>query len=302
MAGENNVVYQTSLDGARLFKRGKVRDVYDAGDCLVLVATDRLSAFDVVFADPIPLKGKVLNQISAFWFEKTKRLVPNHLQSTQVRDFPEEFHPYSGILAGRSALVRKSTPFKIECVVRGYLSGSGWADYKKTGSVCGVKLRAGLEESDKLDEPIFTPATKEETGHDINIDSAAAAKIVGGAETYEKIRNYSLRLYEFASNFAILRGIIIADTKFEFGLINGEVTLIDEALTPDSSRFWSAEDYAPGKSQQSYDKQYLRDYVTSLGWDRKPPAPALPKEVIGKTTEKYVEAFETLTGKKLEYA
>ena len=293
-------VYKTDFAGLSMLKRGKVRDVYDAGDRLVLVATDSLSAFDVVFDDPIPHKGKVLNQISAFWFEATKNIVPNHLVSTDVADFPAGFHPFRNQLEGRSSLVKKSVPFKVECVVRGYITGSGWFEYQKSGSVCGIKLPSGLAEAQKLDEPIFTPTTKEESGHDLPVDDAKAAQIIGSQEVYAKIRECSFDLYNFASEYAAKRGIIIADTKFEFGIIGGEVTLIDEALTPDSSRFWPAETYKPGSSPPSFDKQYLRDYVVSLGWNKAPPAPRLPKGVIEETMAKYLDAFERLTGKKLE--
>lgn len=300
METAQQTVYHTDFPSAKLFKRGKVRDVYDAGENLLLVATDRLSAFDVVFPDPIPLKGKVLNQLSAFWFEKTKGILPNHLISTRTSDFPAQFSNYSAQLSGRASLVRKSRPFAIECVVRGYIVGSGWSDYKKTGAVCGIKLKPGLVEAQKLDAPIFTPSTKAEAGHDESIDAATAAKIVGDSETFEKIRESSIKLYSFASDYAAKRGIIIADTKFEFGAIDGKLTLIDEALTPDSSRFWPADTYKTGSNPPSYDKQFVRDYVSGLGWDKKPPAPKLPKEVIDKTTAKYVEAFERLSGRKLE--
>ena len=299
MAGQD-VIYTTDFTGLEIARRGKVRDVYIAGENLVLVATDRLSAFDVVFSDPIPQKGKVLNQLAAFWFGRTRNIVPNHLLSTKVADMPSGFHRYEESLAGRSCLVRKSVPFRLECIVRGYLVGSGWSDYKKTGSVCGVKLPSGLLEASKLDDPIFTPTTKEETGHDISVDAGKAAHIAGGAEIYSKIEEYSIKLYQYASQYAEKRGIIIADTKFEFGIADDQVILIDEALTPDSSRFWPAESYKTGSNPPSYDKQFVRDYVTSIGWDKTPPAPRLPKDVIEKTTAKYVEAYESLTGKKLE--
>ncbi|MFA5247079.1 MAG: phosphoribosylaminoimidazolesuccinocarboxamide synthase [Candidatus Micrarchaeia archaeon] len=293
-------VYQTNIEGAKLLARGKVRDVYDAGDEVVLVATDRLSAFDVVFDDPIPQKGAVLNQIAAFWFEKTKNIVENHFISTDVSTFPKPFSDYPDLLKARSSLVKKTTPIRLECVVRGYLSGSGWSSYRDSGEVCGIKLRAGLKESERLDEPIFTPTTKADVGHDEPVNESNAKEIVGSTETFETLKEYSIALYKFASDFAAKKGIIIADTKFEFGTIDGKIILIDEALTPDSSRFWPAELYAPGANPPSYDKQFVRDYVSSIGWNKKPPAPKLPQNVIDRTTQKYLEAYEKLTGQKLD--
>jgi phosphoribosylaminoimidazole-succinocarboxamide synthase len=293
-------VFRTEIPGAKLLARGKVRDLYDAGDNVILVATDRLSAFDVVFPDPIPMKGAVLNQISAFWFEKTNGIVENHFISADVSAFPKPFSDHPDLLKARSSLVRKARPIKLECVVRGYLSGSGWTSYRDSGEVCGVKLRPGLKESERLDEPIFTPTTKADVGHDEPVTEKNAKEIAGSTETFETLRDYSVKLYSFASDFAAKRGIIIADTKFEFGIISNKIILIDEALTPDSSRFWPAELYAPGASPPSFDKQFVRDYVSSIGWDKKPPAPRLPQNVIDRTTQKYLEAYEKLTGQKLE--
>jgi len=308
-------VYQTNIEGAKLLARGKVRDVYDAGDKVVLVATDRLSAFDVVFDDPIPQKGAVLNQISAFWFEKTKGIVENHFISTDVSTYPKPFSDYPDLLKARSSLVKKTAPIRLECVVRGYLSGSGWSSYRDCGEVCGIKLRPGLKESECLDEPIFTPTTKAEVGHDEPVTEKNAKEMVGSTETFEILKEYSIKLYKFASDYAAKKGIIIADTKFEFGYLggsskdgdgskgigdNGKIILIDEALTPDSSRFWPAELYAPGSNPPSYDKQFVRDYVSSIGWNKKPPAPRLPQNVIDRTTQKYLEAYEKLTGQKLD--
>lgn len=292
------VITTTDFPTLKLVKRGKVRDIYEVGNYLLIVATDRLSAFDVVFAQGIPFKGQVLTQISRFWFEKTRDIVPNHLASTDVGDFPEECAPYLEVLAGRSMLVKKTEPLSVECVVRGYISGSAWNEYKATGEVCGIKLPAGLVESQKLPEPIFTPATKAEMGmHDENITFQRAAVLVG-VGVAEKMREKSLRIYQRAAAIAGQKGIIIADTKMEFGLRGGEMLLIDELLTPDSSRFWPHDKYAPGRAQESYDKQYVRDYLLSINWDKKPPAPDLPAEVILTTSQKYLEALERLTGER----
>ena len=274
-----------------------MRDIYDLGDRLLIVATDRISAFDVVMPNPIPDKGKVLTQLSKFWFELTKEIVPNHVISTEVEDFPKECKPYQEILRGRSMLVVKTEPLSVECVVRGYLSGSGWEEYKKKGEVCGIPLSKGLLESSKLEEPIFTPATKAEMGlHDENITFEKVEKIVG-KELAKRLKSLSLAIYKKARDFAEQRGILIADTKMEFGMKDGKLLLIDELLTPDSSRFWPKDGYRPGGSQKSFDKQFLRDYLLSLKWDKSPPAPELPEEIIRKTREKYLEAYERLGGK-----
>ena len=279
--------------------QGKVRDIYDLGDRLLLVATDRISAFDVVMTDPIPDKGRILTQISAFWFRLLSDIVPHHLLSLDVGDFPPSCQAHREVLAGRSMLVRKTRPLPVECIVRGYLAGSGWADYRKTGAVCGIPLPAGLKESDRLPEPIFTPSTKAALGtHDQNITFTEAAAAIG-SDLATQVREVSLNLYRRASAWAEPRGIILADTKFEFGLVDGDLLLIDEVLTPDSSRFWPQDDYAPGRAQKSYDKQYLRDYLESLGWNKQPPPPPLPPEVVANTRTKYLEALKSLTGEDL---
>jgi phosphoribosylaminoimidazole-succinocarboxamide synthase len=279
--------------------RGKVRDIYDLRDELLIVATDRISAFDVVMPNPIPDKGRILTQLSKFWFDLTKGIVSNHVLSTEVGDYPKECQPYQEILRDRSMLVVKTEVLPVECVVRGYLSGSGWEEYQKTGEVCGVKLPKGLSESSKLEEPIFTPATKAEMGlHDENITFEKVEKIVGKVRAKE-LRSFSLAVYKKARDFAEGKGIIIADTKMEFGLKNNELLLIDELLTPDSSRFWPKDGYQPGGPQKSFDKQFLRDYLLSLKWDKSPPAPQLPEEIVTKTREKYLEAYERLVGKPL---
>lgn len=288
-------VLETNFSGLKLLKRGKVRDIYDLGDTLLMVATDRISAFDVVMPDPIPEKGKILTQISLFWFEVMKPLIENHLISSNVDDYPESCKPYAQILKDRSMLVKKTKPLPVECVVRGYISGSGWKSYQKSKSICGITLPDGLKESDKLAEPIFTPSTKEEAGlHDINIDFDETVKRIG-RPLAEKVRDLSLAIYKKGADLAITRGIIIADTKFEFGLIEDKLILIDELLTPDSSRFWPKASYCSGGPQKSFDKQYLRDYLVSLDWNKKPPAPSLPPEVIVNTRNKYMEALKALT-------
>jgi phosphoribosylaminoimidazole-succinocarboxamide synthase len=276
------------------FRSGKVRDVYEAGENLIIVASDRISAFDCIIPTPIPDKGKVLTQLSLFWFEKTKHLIKNHLISSNVADFPA---PYNGIAdwQGRASLVERAEILPIECVARGYITGSGWKDYQATGSVSGIALPAGLQESQKLEEPIFTPSTKAETGHDEPISFEETALIIG-QERAEQLRELTLKLYSFAADYALERGVIIADTKFEFGLVNDELILCDEILTPDSSRFWDVEKYGVGRSQDSFDKQYVRDYLETLDWDKNPPAPELPAEVAQRTAEKYFEAYERLTG------
>ncbi|HIE09904.1 MAG TPA: phosphoribosylaminoimidazolesuccinocarboxamide synthase [Armatimonadetes bacterium] len=291
-----SVVVETKLPLPLLFK-GKVRDIYDLGDELLIVSTDRISAFDVVLPTPIPGKGKILNLLSAFWFERTKGIVPNHLITVKVEEFPEELREHAELLRDRAMLVRKAKRLPIECIVRGYLTGSGWRDYQRTGQVCGIKLPPGLRHADKLPEPIFTPSTKAETGHDENITFERMCDIVG-RDLAERMRELSLRIYEEASRYAESRGIIIADTKFEFGLVDGELILIDELLTPDSSRFWPADSYQPGKPQPSFDKQFLRDYLESLDWDKTPPGPELPPDVVEATRRRYIEAYERLTGKK----
>ena len=291
------VILETDLP-FKLHGRGKVRDIYDLGDKLLIVVTDRISAFDCILPNGIPRKGDVLNQISAFWFENTADIVKNHVISTDVDEYPSELQDHRDVLAGRSMLVQKTEPLPIECVARGYLAGSGWKEYKESGSVCGIKLPEGLVESDKLPEAIFTPATKAESGHDINISFDEAAKIVG-PDIAEKVKKLTLGLYEFAASLANEKGIIICDTKFEFGKLDGEIILIDEALTPDSSRFWPKDDYEPGRSQKSYDKQYVRDYLESLDWDKTPPAPKLPEDVVSGTSRKYIDAFERISGRKM---
>ncbi len=294
------VITETNFPTLRLAARGKVRDIYDLGETLLLVATDRISAFDVVMQEGIPFKGKVLTKISEFWFEQLADVVPNHLISTIVYDFPTITKPYWPELEDRTMFVKTTQPLPIECVVRGYLSGSGWVEYQQTGSVCGIRLPDGLVESAKLPEPIFTPATKEEKGrHDENISFDRMVKIVGN-ETAETLRDLSLRIYTCAAEMAIQRGIIIADTKMEFGMDpNGQVVLIDELLTPDSSRFWPAEQYEPGRPQASYDKQFVRDYLLSVNFNKKPPAPKLPEEIVFKTSGLYLKALRELTGKTL---
>jgi phosphoribosylaminoimidazole-succinocarboxamide synthase len=290
---------ETHLPGVKLFSRGKVRDVYEvSGDRLLIVATDRLSAFDVVMAEGIPDKGRVLTQLSCFWFEFLRDVVPTHFLTANLAEYPPELHPYTDQLEGRSMLVEKAQPFPIESVVRGYLAGSGWKDYRATGIVCGVKLPGGLTQSAKLDEPIFTPATKAQSGHDENITWEDTVATIG-TRAAGQIRDCSLTVYRKASDYALRRGIIIADTKFEWGLRGDEVILIDEVLTPDASRFWPLAGYAPGKSQPSFDKQFARDYLESIRWNKQPPPPPLPPEVVEKTSEKYREAYRLLTGRAL---
>jgi len=292
----NPVVSQTDFPGLKLSKRGKVRDMYDLGEHLLMVATDRISAFDVVMLDPIPDKGIILTQISLFWFEMMKAVVANHVVTGDVDEFPKICRPYAASLKGRSLLVKKAVALPIECVARGYISGSGWSSYRQSGEVCGIRLPAGLKESDRLAEPIFTPATKEEVGiHDINIDFAEAKKRIG-SELAERVRDLTLTLYRMGAAFAETKGILIADTKFEFGLVDSELILIDEMLTPDSSRFWPKASYPPGGPQQSYDKQYMRDYLVSTRWNKTPPPPPLPEEVVRNTRLKYLEALKQLSG------
>ena len=291
---------QTSLSGLQLLRRGKVRDVYLVDeDRLLIVATDRISAFDCVLPTPIERKGEVLTALSQFWFDKLGHIVPNHLITTNVDEMPEAVRSHAQTLKGRSMLVRRGEVFPVECVVRGYLVGSGWKDYLKTGEVCGIKLPAGLRESEELPEPLFTPSTKAEQGHDENISEDQVRTILG-EKTTSLLRDTSLQLYTAARNYARTRGIIIADTKFEFGLDkNQELVLVDEVLTPDSSRFWPADSYEPGRSQPSFDKQFVRDYLETLAWDKKPPAPPIPPDVAAATTGRYLDAYKLLTGKEL---
>ena len=293
-------IQQTEFPDLKLVKRGKVRDIYDLGDYLLIVSTDRISAFDVIMDDPIPDKGKILNQMSVFWFNLLSSIVKNHLISWMPDEYPNQCAPYKRELEGRSMLVKKTEPLKIECIVRGYLAGSGWKEYQKKGSICDIELPSALREADRLPEPIFTPSTKAEEGmHDENISFEEAKKIVGD-EVAEKVKELSIKIYEIARDLAEKRGIIIADTKFEFGIYDNEIILIDEVLTPDSSRFWPAEEYEPGRPQKSFDKQFLRDYLESIGWKKTPPAPKLPDEIIEKTRQRYLEAFRRITGKEME--
>ena len=298
---EADVLLRTEFREIPILHRGKVRDIYDLGKHLLIVATDRISAFDVVLPNGIPHKGRVLSQISAHWFRTLEGIVPHHMVDTELEGFPGIPKPVAEKLRGRAMVVKKAKPLPVECIVRGYLSGSGWSEYREKGSISGIPLPSGLKESQKLPAPLFTPSTKAEVGvHDENIDFAAAAQKLG-KKLAEEIRFASLEIYREAAGMAEKKGILIADTKFEFGLEGGErLILIDEALTPDSSRFWPADGYAPGGPQKSFDKQFVRDYLLSIRWDKKPPAPNLPAEVIGRTAEKYMEAFERLTGKKLE--
>jgi phosphoribosylaminoimidazole-succinocarboxamide synthase len=289
---------RTDLKGIAKFRTGKVRDVYDLGDKLLIVVTDRLSAFDVVLPDPIPDKGKVLNQLSAFWFTRFSDQISNHMITIDVREFPPQLEPHEKLLQGRSMLVRKAQALPVECVVRGYLAGSGWKDYQNTGAVCGVKLPSGLKEAARLDRPIFTPSTKAETGHDENVTAERFQELVGRFAAVQ-IEARSLRIYTEAREYAEAKGIIIADTKFEFGMYEGKLMLIDEVLTPDSSRFWDLATYAPGSSPPSYDKQFTRDYLERIHWNKQPPAPRLPVEVIRGTRERYLEAYRRLVGKEL---
>jgi phosphoribosylaminoimidazole-succinocarboxamide synthase len=287
------VLRETHFAGLKPVARGKVRDIYDLGDKLLIVATDRLSAFDVILPTPIPDKGRVLTQLSLFWFDLLKDIIPNHVLS--ARDFPAPFDAHRDELAGRSMIVRKTQPLPIECVVRGYVSGSAWKDYRATGEICGIALPAGLRESDRLPEPIFTPATKAAAGHDENISFERAAELVG-KDIAERVRDVSLQIYRRAAAYAEPRGVILADTKFEFGLLNGELIWIDEALTPDSSRFWPAAQYQPGGPQPSFDKQFVRDYLERIRWPKTPPGPELPAEVVASTRAKYREAYRILAG------
>jgi phosphoribosylaminoimidazole-succinocarboxamide synthase len=292
-------IHETNFPGLTFLRRGKVRDLYDLGEHLLIVATDRLSAYDVVMRQAIPSKGKVLTQISNFWFAFTGGIIENHIVETEVEKFPKECRPHAAQLRGRAVVVKKTRPLPIECVVRGYLSGSGWTGYQRTKSVCGVRLPDGLVESAKLPEPIFTPATKAESGHDENISFEEACRIAG-EENVSEGRSAALRIYRAAAEYAETKGIIIADTKMEFGVLDGKLILIDELLTPDSSRFWPKDGYQPGRPQSSFDKQFVRDYLVSIHFNKKPPAPNLPEEIIRNTTRLYCEALERITGHTLQ--
>jgi phosphoribosylaminoimidazole-succinocarboxamide synthase len=293
---KNNILLNTEIKKLKLFKKGKVRNIYEIEDKLLIVATDRISAFDVVLPNGIPYKGKVLTELSCFWFDFTKSLIENHLISNNIGDFPKNLKKYQDILRSRSMLVKKTQPIPVECVVRGYLAGSGWREYKDKKSICGIKLPKGLKESDKLPKPIFTPATKAKTGHDENITEKQMEELIGRKLT-RNLKEISLLILEVASKYAESKGIIIADTKFEFGIYNNKIILIDEILTPDSSRFWPKDDYKPGRPQVSFDKQYVRDYLQQINWDKNPPAPKLPELVVKKTSEKYFEVLQRLTKK-----
>lgn len=293
------VIVQTDIVGLKLHARGKVRDIYELGEDLLLVASDRISAFDYVLASGIPDKGRVLTQLSLFWFRLLSPIVANHVITARVEDYPQQLQKYAEELEGRSMIVRRAEMVPIECVVRGYISGSAWKEYLETGSVCGIQLPAGLRESAKLPQPIFSPASKNTSGHDVNIPFSQMVQETG-LELSEQLRDISLRLYDRAAAHALERGIILADTKFEFGKIDGEIVLADEVFTPDSSRFWPAETYAPGKAQLSFDKQYVRDYLESIRWNKLPPAPSLPDDVANRTSEKYKQAFRQLTGFELD--
>jgi len=295
----SDVLKESDFEGINLVKRGKVRDIYEIGDQLLIVASDRMSAFDVVMADPIPDKGKILTNISVFWFKQLESIVENHLISSNPVEYPENCQKHTKALEGRSMLVKKAKPLPVECIVRGYLSGSGWKDYLSNGSICGISLPEGLKESQKLPEPIFTPSTKAEDGmHDENITFEKAVRLMG-EETSEKVQKLSLQIYKFGSALAAEKGIIVADTKFEFGIKDDRLILIDEVLTPDSSRFWPMDSYRPGGPQKSFDKQFLRDYLIEIKWPKQPPPPELPPEIIEKTRAKYLEALERLTGRGL---
>ncbi len=292
------MIFQTEFPGLKLEARGKVRDIYGAGDKLVIVTTDRLSAFDYILPTPIPDKGRVLTQTTIFWLDLLRDIVPNHFLSANVNEYPPEFHAFREQLEGRSMLVRRARMIDVECVARGYISGSGWKDYNRTGAICGIALPAGLKESDRLPSPIFTPASKAQSGHDENISFDNVSERMG-RDLAERLRSLTLQIYDRAARYAEERGIIIADTKFEFGFIGGQLTLADEVLTPDSSRFWPRATYAPGGPQPSYDKQFVRDYLESIRWNKQPPAPVLPEEVARKTGEKYREAYRVLSGRDL---
>ena len=290
---------QVTLPHHHLVGRGKVRDIYEIGDHLLIIASDRISAFDYVLASGIPNKGRILTQMSLFWFDRIADIVPHHLVTAEVEQFPADLQPYADLLAGRSMLVKKAEVFPVECVVRGYLAGSGWKEYCQSQSVCGIRLPSGLPESARLEEPLFTPATKATSGHDENISFERMVGLVG-RDTAERLREITLAIYRKAREYAASKGFIIADSKFEFGIYQGDIILIDEVLTPDSSRFWLASDYQPGKPQQPFDKQFVRDYLEEVRWDKTPPAPKLPDWVVESTSRKYMDAFERLTGRKLD--
>lgn len=295
----STTIYETHFPSLKFIKRGKVRDIYDLGEHLLIVATDRLSAFDVVMPQPIPDKGKVLTQISNYWFEIIKDIIPNHIVASDEENFPKDCQPYKEQLRGRSIIVKKAKPLAVECIVRGYISGSGWNEYKKSKSICGIHLPDGLVESSKLPEPIFTPSTKAEVGHDENISFDEAASIIG-KDVAKKVKEFALAIYKRATQIAETKGIIIADTKMEFGFYDDKLILIDELLTPDSSRFWSTLKYKPGTGQDSYDKQFVRDYLLSINFNKQPPGPMMPDSVIQKTAELYREALKKLTGKEVQ--
>ncbi len=300
--GQKTAFLSFDVPGLKIFKKGKVREVYDLGDKLLFVATDRISAFDVIMANGIPEKGCVLNMISVYWFDFTRDIIGNHMITADIDEIVRiepRVSPYRGVLAGRAMLVKKAKPILVECVVRGYLSGSGWKDYQKSGSVCGIELPAGLKESEKLPGPLFTPSTKADAGHDVNISQEEMKKEVGN-KVFRTLKEASLKIYKKARDYAESKGIIIADTKFEFGVADGKIILMDEVLTPDSSRFWPVDGYNPGKGQKSFDKQFVRDYLETLDWDKTPPGPKLPDEIVKKTREKYFQAYKILTGKNLE--
>jgi phosphoribosylaminoimidazole-succinocarboxamide synthase len=290
---------QTSFPKLKLFAKGKVRDIYEVGDYLLLVSTDRISAFDVIMEQGIPYKGMVLTKISEFWFNFTKDIIPNHMVTTKVEEFPSECKEYADDLNGRSMLVKKAKVIPIECIVRGYISGSGWKDYQNTGAISGISLQKGLQESEKFNEPIFTPSTKAEIGeHDENISAAQAIQLTDKS-TFEAVKNATINIYKKVSDYALSKGIIIADTKFEFGRVNGDIILVDEVLTPDSSRFWPLDKYEKGRGQESYDKQFVRDYLLSINFNKQPPPPPLPEDIIKKTSEKYLDIYKKLTGQSL---
>lgn len=295
----NEVILNTNFPNLKLYAKGKVRDIYEVGDYLLLVSTDRLSAFDVIMNQGIPYKGMVLTKISEFWFNLTKDIIPNHFITTDVNKYPVECKEYSDVLKNRSMLIKKAKVVPIECIVRGYITGSGWKDYKRTGEISGIKLQAGLLESEKFPEPLFTPSTKAEIGeHDENISADVAMQIID-KDTFNAVKDATINIYKKASDYALTKGIIIADTKFEFGKINGEIILVDEVLTPDSSRFWPLDKYEKGRGQESYDKQFVRDYLISINFNMQPPPPPLPEDIIRKTSEKYLDIYKKLTGESL---